>query len=280
MGAGQPRTLGVPGGGPGGRPLRHGLPHASRTAAMAGDARSSADRRTCHAISADGKHVIVIGGGDTGSDCVGTSIRQGAALGHAVGDPPQAAGRPQSRDPLALLAEDHADLQLAGRRLPAALERVDAVYRSREHGRGNGGGWRGAGGGWASPYANASRRHPVTPSPRHPLVPVPPRNRSRMAPRPQGLGDERNARQRVRAPGRPGPVGDGLCPRRPPRPGRATRHRLGRPRQRPGQRLDDQPTGHLRRRRHHPRASLVVHAINEGRQAAAAIDRWLKTAQP
>ncbi|GAB4211015.1 MAG: glutamate synthase subunit beta [Rhodoferax sp.] len=30
-------------------------------------------------ISAAGKHVIVIGGGDTGSDCVGTSRRQGAA---------------------------------------------------------------------------------------------------------------------------------------------------------------------------------------------------------
>ncbi len=30
-------------------------------------------------IRADGKHVIVIGGGDTGSDCVGTSNRQGAA---------------------------------------------------------------------------------------------------------------------------------------------------------------------------------------------------------
>lgn len=30
-------------------------------------------------ISAEGKHVIVIGGGDTGSDCVGTSNRQGAA---------------------------------------------------------------------------------------------------------------------------------------------------------------------------------------------------------
>jgi len=29
-------------------------------------------------ISADGKHVVVIGGGDTGSDCIGTSIRQGA----------------------------------------------------------------------------------------------------------------------------------------------------------------------------------------------------------
>jgi glutamate synthase (NADPH/NADH) small chain len=30
-------------------------------------------------ISALGKHVVVIGGGDTGSDCVGTSFRQGAA---------------------------------------------------------------------------------------------------------------------------------------------------------------------------------------------------------
>jgi glutamate synthase (NADPH/NADH) small chain len=29
-------------------------------------------------ITAEGKHVLVIGGGDTGSDCVGTSIRQGA----------------------------------------------------------------------------------------------------------------------------------------------------------------------------------------------------------
>jgi len=30
-------------------------------------------------LSAKGKHVVVIGGGDTGSDCVGTSNRQGAA---------------------------------------------------------------------------------------------------------------------------------------------------------------------------------------------------------
>ncbi|WP_177420871.1 glutamate synthase subunit beta [endosymbiont of Lamellibrachia barhami] len=29
-------------------------------------------------ISAEGKHVVVIGGGDTGSDCVGTSVRHGA----------------------------------------------------------------------------------------------------------------------------------------------------------------------------------------------------------
>ena len=41
---------------------------------VAGDAEDAAS-----AILAAGKHVIVIGGGDTGSDCVGTAIRQGAA---------------------------------------------------------------------------------------------------------------------------------------------------------------------------------------------------------
>jgi glutamate synthase (NADPH/NADH) len=30
-------------------------------------------------ITAKGKHVVVIGGGDTGNDCIGTSIRHGAA---------------------------------------------------------------------------------------------------------------------------------------------------------------------------------------------------------
>ena len=29
-----------------------------------------------------GKHVVIIGGGDTGADCLGTSIRQGAATVH------------------------------------------------------------------------------------------------------------------------------------------------------------------------------------------------------
>ena len=29
-------------------------------------------------ISAKGKNVVIIGGGDTGNDCVGTAIRQGA----------------------------------------------------------------------------------------------------------------------------------------------------------------------------------------------------------
>ena len=34
--------------------------------------------RSNQPIVASGKHVVVIGGGDTGSDCIGTSIRQGA----------------------------------------------------------------------------------------------------------------------------------------------------------------------------------------------------------
>lgn len=41
--------------------------------------QTNAGARIANQISAKDKHVIVIGGGDTGSDCVGTSIRQGAA---------------------------------------------------------------------------------------------------------------------------------------------------------------------------------------------------------
>jgi glutamate synthase (NADPH/NADH) small chain len=43
----------------------------------AGDAEAVAAPRGT--ITAKGKHVIVIGGGDTGSDCIGTAVRQGAA---------------------------------------------------------------------------------------------------------------------------------------------------------------------------------------------------------
>jgi len=73
MGSRAPRDLAIPG-----RDLR-GIHFAmdflsQQNARNAGDA-VPADQ----AILADGKHVVVIGGGDTGSDCVGTSIRQGAA---------------------------------------------------------------------------------------------------------------------------------------------------------------------------------------------------------
>ena len=75
MGAGQPRPLAVPGA------ELDGVHFAmefltQQNRRTAGDTPRSA---SSPAISARGKHVIVVGGGDTGSDCVGTSIRQRAA---------------------------------------------------------------------------------------------------------------------------------------------------------------------------------------------------------
>src|SRR5512140_886328 len=70
-GAEQPRDLPVPGRDLGGvHYAMEFLPQQNRV--NAGD-------HVAGQISAKGKHVIVIGGGDTGSDCVGTSNRQGAA---------------------------------------------------------------------------------------------------------------------------------------------------------------------------------------------------------
>ncbi|GEL93471.1 glutamate synthase subunit beta [Cellulomonas composti] len=56
-------------------------------------------------ISAQGKHVVIIGGGDTGSDCLGTALRQGAAsvTTLAIGRMPpteRPAGQPWPTDPI------------------------------------------------------------------------------------------------------------------------------------------------------------------------------------
>ena len=53
-----------------------------------------------------GKDVVIIGGGDTGADCLGTAIRQGAALGHPARDPARAARRPARRPALADVPDD------------------------------------------------------------------------------------------------------------------------------------------------------------------------------
>lgn len=71
-GAEQPRDLPVPGRDLDG--VHFAMPFLTQQNRRIGD-ESVED----HPISAAGKHVIVIGGGDTGADCVGTSIRQGAA---------------------------------------------------------------------------------------------------------------------------------------------------------------------------------------------------------
>ncbi len=46
---------------------------------LVGANRSVAGDHVENLISAEGKHVVVLGGGDTGSDCIGTAHRQGAA---------------------------------------------------------------------------------------------------------------------------------------------------------------------------------------------------------
>jgi glutamate synthase (NADPH/NADH) small chain len=74
-GAEQPRQLEIPGAEmPGVRLAMEFLTQQNKRNAGDDEVRA-APRGT---ISAAGKHVIVIGGGDTGSDCVGTSNRQGA----------------------------------------------------------------------------------------------------------------------------------------------------------------------------------------------------------
>ena len=70
-----------------------------------------------------GKHVVVIGGGDTGSDCIGTSNRQGAASVTQLEIMPQAAGAREQGADLAGLAAEAAHLVIARGRLPSATGR-------------------------------------------------------------------------------------------------------------------------------------------------------------
>ena len=68
-------------------------------------------------IDAHGKHVVIIGGGDTGADCLGTSHRQGAASVTQLEIMP-APPTPRGDQPVADLPDDHAGLLRArgGRR--------------------------------------------------------------------------------------------------------------------------------------------------------------------
>ena len=71
-GATQPRDLPLPG-----RELK-GVHFAMEFLPQQNRRVSGEPVATNEPILAGGKHVVVIGGGDTGSDCIGTSIRQGA----------------------------------------------------------------------------------------------------------------------------------------------------------------------------------------------------------
>ncbi len=84
-------------------------------------------------INAHGKHVVIIGGGDTGADCLGTAHRQGAPSVTQLEIMPAPPDRRDSgRQPVADLPDDHARLQRArGGRRAALLGQHRALPGSR-----------------------------------------------------------------------------------------------------------------------------------------------------
>ena len=86
-------------------------------------------------ILAGGKHVVVIGGGDTGSDCIGTSFRQGALSVTQLEIMPAPPEHENKGADLAELAVEDADLVEPGRRRQARLRRADAALLRRRTAR-------------------------------------------------------------------------------------------------------------------------------------------------
>ena len=80
MGAGKPRMLNVPGADLDGVHLALDF-LMQQNRRVAGDLENTFPLPP---VNARDKHVVVIGGGDTGSDCVGTSVRQGAKSVHQL----------------------------------------------------------------------------------------------------------------------------------------------------------------------------------------------------
>ena len=193
MGAGQPRPLAVPGAELAGVCFAMDF-LSQQNRRVAGDA---APPTAANPSSAKGKHVIVIGGGDTGSDCVGTSIRQGARSVtqlEILPKPPEASN-PETPWP---------DWP---RIMRTSSSQEEGCQRPLEHAHQ---------GDLAAAAAASSRSAAATSS----------------GSAAQGLGNAGNPRQRVHAARRVGPDRHGLCPRGPRRPGRGVGPGVGQSRQR------------------------------------------------
>ena len=109
-------------------PFRDGVPAAAEPV-VAGDSVQEQ-------ISATGKHVVVIGGGDTGSDCVGTSNRQGAVSVTQFELLPQPPEVGEQAAGVAVLADQAAHVVVARGRLRARLVGADQAVRGpRRQGR-------------------------------------------------------------------------------------------------------------------------------------------------
>ena len=99
-----------------GHPLRHGISAAAEQAC----AKAT---RSPNQILATGKRVVIIGGGDTGADCLGTSHRQKARLGHQFELLPKPPDDALAAHAVAAVAHAAARRKLARRRRHARLER-------------------------------------------------------------------------------------------------------------------------------------------------------------
>ena len=135
-----------------GRRDRRARPAGARAASSAASTRrwstcrrptgSSHGQEVEGQISADGKHVVIIGGGDTGADCLGTAHRQGAALGHPAGDHAAAAGGASGEPAVADLPDDLPGLLGArGGRRAGVLGLHQGVRRRRRRQRARRCGW-------------------------------------------------------------------------------------------------------------------------------------------
>ena len=78
-------------------------------------------------ITAAGKHVVIIGGGDTGADCLGTAHRQGARSVHQFELLPRPPETRAPRQPVADLAADLPCVDGARRRRRSGLLGLDAA---------------------------------------------------------------------------------------------------------------------------------------------------------
>ncbi len=76
IGARRPRELAVPG---------HDLPGVVQAMDFLTEQNQVVSKERTHsALDVRGQHVVILGGGDTGSDCLGTALRQGAASVHQL----------------------------------------------------------------------------------------------------------------------------------------------------------------------------------------------------
>ena len=127
-GAGLPRDLPVPG-----RELK-GIHFAMEYLTLS-NKRVEGDRiADADFISAKGKRVVIIGGGDTGADCLGTVHRQGALSVHQFELLPKPPDTRAADNPVAAVAEHLPRVDRARRGWRARVLRVDAAIQRRRAG--------------------------------------------------------------------------------------------------------------------------------------------------